>query len=449
MSASLFGTDGVRDVANSVLTPELVCRLTRAAVRWMLDGHCTADRPRVALGRDTRISGDLLTAAAVAGITSTGADVVFLNVVPTPAIAHAAISCESVVGGVMVSASHNPPEYNGVKFFDGKGHKLEPGDEDAIECLMDDTSFEAPEGKGIGRCLPAGDMVSAYVDHLADAAGKGLDELRLLLDCAHGSGYRLGPEAFRRAKADVQVRFAQPDGLNINQECGSTHPGMLSGEMMSGGFDAGFSLDGDADRVVAVSPSGRILDGDDLLYILALDLQERGRLENDIIVTTIINNRGLDASLRDFGIGVANCPVGDREILHEMRRCGARLGGETSGHIILADHATAGDGILTAIAVASVMKRTGRTLDELLEGLVKYPQITNNVPVQRKELVDEDSVIAERISAVEEQLGEKGRLIVRASGTEPVVRVVVECPNEKQARQMADSLAALVSERLG
>lgn len=452
MSASLFGTDGVRDVANSVLTPELVCRLTRAATSWMLQSHSDQGRPQVAVGRDTRISGDLLTAAAVAGVTSAGADVCFLNVVPTPAAAHAALSSDAVIGGIIISASHNPSEYNGVKLFDADGLKLQSEDEIAIEEMMElpASSFDLPVERNVGRCLPAGDMVADYVAHLAEAAGdEGLKGLRVLLDCAHGSGYRLGPEALRRAGADVEARFDRPDGLNINQGCGSTNPGALQGEMISGNYDVGFSLDGDADRLTAVSPAGRILDGDDLLYIIARDMQERGRLDGDIMVTAIINNRGLDASLQERGITVTHCPVGDREILHEMKRVGARLGGETSGHVILADYATAGDGILTAVVTAAVMRRSGRSLDDLLEGLVKYPQITRNVPVERKEMLEDDSVLKERISAAEQQLGEEGRLIVRASGTEPVVRVVVECPSEEQAKQTADELGVIISERLG
>ncbi len=453
MGTSLFGTDGVRGVANRTLTPELSFDLVRCGTEYFLETFevPTGGRPRVVIGRDTRRSGDMLTAAAVAGATSAGADVLSLGIVPTPAVAHAVVACPSAVVGIMISASHNPPEYNGVKFFDPEGHKLDVGVEKAIETRVaaQQNTCTRPGAMEVGTCLPAAGEVHAYLTHLVGAAGEGLSGLRVLLDCANGAGYRLGPAAFRGAEASVTVLFDEPDGFNINEGCGSTHPESLQGAMLAGDYDIGFSLDGDADRVVAVSPSGRLFDGDDILYILARDLQHRGRLTRDALVTAVTNNWGLDASLRPFGIEVTHCSVGDREIMQTMGCVGARLGGETSGHIIIADHATAGDGILTAVMVSSVMARTGESAEDLLDGLVKYPQVTRNVPVANKEGFAEDEEISRSIGEAEDRLGDEGRLVIRPSGTEPVVRVMVECPCAEEAEDVAESLAELVKQRLG
>lgn len=453
MGTSLFGTDGVRGVANRTLTPELVFDLVRCGTEYCLETFKmpTGGRPRVIIGRDTRRSGDMFTAAAVAGATSAGADVVSLGTVPTPAVAHAVVGSPSAVVGIMVSASHNPPEYNGIKFFNADGHKLDVEDEESIEDRLGAPGDRCtrPGAMDIGTCLPGGEEVHAYLMHLVESAGGRLSGLRVLLDCANGAGYRLGPAAFSEAGASVTALFDEPDGRNINDGCGSTHPAALQGAMLAGEYDIGFSLDGDADRVVAASPHGRLFDGDDILYILARDLQQRGRLAGDCLVTALTNNWGLDASLRPLGIEVTHCSVGDREIMQSMGRVGARLGGETSGHIIIADHATAGDGILTAVMVSSVMVRTGQAAEELLDGLVKYPQVTRNVPVRNKEGLPDDEEISRRISEADHRLGDDGRLVIRPSGTEPVVRVMVECPCAQEAEDVAESLAELVKKRLG
>ncbi|MFO8061250.1 MAG: phosphoglucosamine mutase [Bacillota bacterium] len=347
-----------------------------------------------------------------------------------------------------MSASHNPAEYNGIKFFGGEGRKLRREDEAEIERLLDESS-SLPGGTAVGAHHRGSREISRYLRDLVRAPGHSLEGIRVLLDCANGAGFRLAPAAFSDAGAQVTALFDRPDGFNINDGCGSTEPDALRGAMLAGDYDLGISLDGDADRVVAVSPEGRVLDGDDLLYILARDFARRGLLPGGKIVTTVVNNRGLDASLKADRVRVVHCSVGDREIMYAMQREGARLGGETSGHILMEDFSVAGDATLAALMLASVMVRSGRSLAELLEGFTKFPQVIINVPVRDREGLAGDRVISDRIGEVEDRLADDGRVLVRASGTEPVVRVMVECPRAREAKRMASELACLVSERLG
>ncbi len=456
MGDSLFGTDGVRGIANIEIDPELAYRLCLSAGRWFMSQDACADEDRrsVVLGRDPRRSGDMLTASAVAALTSLGLDAVVMGVVPTPAVAHAVVNSEAVVGGVVISASHNPAEYNGIKLFDAVGHKLTQEDERIIESGVHQGSpegWQPPSGQGIGRRVDGGQQVSSYLDHLCESTGMGpqsLRGMRVLLDCANGAAGRIGPAALRQVGASVEAVFTSGDGDDINACCGSTHPEALRGRMLSEDFDFGLALDGDADRAIAVSPSGRLLDGDDLLFILAVYLHETGRLPGGKIVTTVINNRGLDASLRPLGIEVVHCPVGDRQIMIAMQEEGIGLGGEISGHIILGHCATCGDGLLTGLLVGDILAQSGSSLDELLDGLEKYPQVKKNVAVERKGEFADDEVIERSIREAEAELGQRGRLIVRPSGTEPVVRVMVEGPDYEQILSLADQLQEVIEKRL-
>lgn len=448
MPVSLFGTDGVRGIANDSLTPGLVFRLSRSVAVWFRRKFGGDGRAVVVVGRDTRRSGDMFTAAVIAGVTSTGADVLSLGVVPTPAVAHAVANSSDAVGGIVVSASHNPAAYNGIKLFGGEGRKLSLDDEAEIEGLLEQCPGCLPRGTSVGVVHHGAQEVAAYLHDLACAPGHSLDGIRILLDCANGAGFRLGPAAFRDAGAVVTTLFDEPDGFNINGGCGSTRPEVLRAAMLAGDYDLGISLDGDADRVVAVSREGQILDGDDILYILARDLKERNLLPGNRVVTTIVNNRGLDASLKTEEVEVVHCSVGDREIMYTMQREGASLGGETSGHILMEDFSVSGDAILAALMVTSVLVRTKRSVGALLEGFTKFPQVLVNVPVRDREALLGDQVIATRIEEVEGLLGDEGRVLVRASGTEPVVRVMVECPGAGEAERMARDLADVVSERL-
>ncbi len=454
MTLSLFGTDGVRGIANEELTAELAYRLSRSAGRWFKkESELVDERPRVMIGCDTRISGDMLRSAVVAGLTSIGIDAVVLGIVPTPAVARAAIECSCAVGGVVISASHNPAEYNGIKLFTADGHKLSSQDEMAIEKQLKDAGCGSAgcAAENIGREFSGGSFVASYLQYLMTSLNmtpNSLSDLNVVLDCANGAAYRLGPWAFQQVGASVEVLFDDPDGKNINVNCGSTHPEQLRGRMLSSDHDIGLAFDGDADRLLAVSPGGRLLDGDDLLYIIARHLYEQDRLPANKIVTTVINNRGLDASLKPLGIEVIHSSVGDREIMAVMQREDVSLGGETSGHILLGDYATSGDGILTGLLVSDILIKSGQSLDSWLKGLEKYPQVKRNVRVEHKDKFAEDEVIEDAIAQANHRLKPHGRLVVRPSGTEPVIRVIVEGPDFDLLEELADELAEVIHQRL-
>ncbi len=452
MSPSLFGTDGVRGVVNKELTPRLVFDLVESAAGFF--GRRAADLPVrgvVAVGRDTRRSGDMLLGSVVAAVTSSGFDVLDMGVVPTPAVAHAAAGNDEIIGGVVISASHNPADYNGIKFFDGDGFKLTPDDEAEIEGAMGSPGNRADPGD-LGSTRRGDRYVWAYLQHLTtslDLEPDSLAGLRVALDCSNGAGYRLGPAAFRSAGAEVTAIYDRPDGYNINVDCGSTRPEALIGMMTAGDYDVGFALDGDADRIAAVTPQGRVLDGDDILYIIARDMMDAGELSGEAVVATIINNLGLGTCLEPLGVQMVTCPVGDREIMMAMRERGATLGGEISGHIVLGHCATTGDGILSALIVARAQVKGDRDVEELVAGFEKYPQVVQNVPVRDRDGLAGDASIQEAISRVEEELGDDGRIIVRPSGTEPVVRILIEGPRREMIERMANRLADIVADRLG
>jgi phosphoglucosamine mutase len=443
----LFGTDGVRGLANVTLTAELALDLSVAAAHVLADrGEFEGHRPRAVVGRDTRISGQFLEAAVVAGLASAGVDVLLLDVLPTPGVAHLTDAL-GVDLGVMLSASHNPMPDNGIKFLARGGHKLDDVVEIAIEQHMRE-DWQRPTGARIGRVTTYDDAVADYAAHLVATLDKPLDGLRVVLDCAAGAAYDVGPRALRDAGAEVIAIHAEPDGLNINDNCGSTHIGSLQTAVLEHGADAGFALDGDSDRCLAVDHEGNLVDGDQILAILALSLRDQGRLAKDTVVATVMSNLGFVNAMRDAGIGVRQTKVGDRYVLEAMKVSGYSLGGEQSGHVILSDHATTGDGILTALKVLERMAVSGSSLQELAGVMTRLPQVLVNVPGVDKSRADEDAVLAAAVAEEEAVLGDSGRILLRPSGTEALVRVMVEAQSAGEAQAVADRLADVVRTQL-
>jgi phosphoglucosamine mutase len=442
--AGLFGTDGVRGVANRDLTPELAFSLGRAAVQ-ALGG---SDRPTIVVGRDTRLSGPMLQAALSAGICSAGGDVVRLGVVPTPAVAFATVDLEARAGAV-ISASHNPPEDNGIKFFSSEGMKLPDSAEEEIERLVGEGDEDRPEGVEVGRIIDRPRARERYVEHLISAAEGRLDGMRVVVDCGFGAAYRMAPEVLRRLGAEVHPINDSGDGERINVECGATHPEVVAREVRRVGADAGVAHDGDADRAILCDAGGAVIDGDQVIAACARAMKEDGRLPGDTVVVTVMANLGLRRALEEAGITVVETPVGDRYVLEEMVRSGASLGGEQSGHVIFLDHATTGDGILTAVRFLSLARRNGVPVLELAGAMRRYPQVLENVPVASTAGLDGAGPVEDAIAGAREALGERGRVLVRPSGTEPVVRVMVEAETEEEARKHAEGLARAVRSSLG
>ena len=444
-----FGTDGVRGVANAELTPELVLALGRAAARVMGGG-------RFLVGRDTRRSGPLLQAALSAGLATEGADVADLGVLPTPGVAF--LSAADGVPAAVISASHNPFPDNGVKFFSPGGRKLSDETEERLEAELDRLLAEPAAvarrtGADLGRLLPGHERaIGRYVDSLvASLAGRRLDGLSVVVDCANGASAETAPAALRALGADVAVLNDAPDGANINDGCGSTHPEGLQREVRERGAAVGLAFDGDADRVLAVDHTGALVDGDQLNAICALDRRSQGRLPGDTVVITVMANLGFRHAMAAHGIAMIETDVGDRYVLEEMERGGWALGGEQSGHIIFGDLATTGDGVLTGLQVLDVMMRTRTSLAELAAVMVRLPQVLRNVPVVRQGpgAVAGSEDLAVAVKAVADDLGERGRVLVRASGTEPVVRVMVEAVTVAEAEAACDTLCQAVREALG
>ena len=441
-----FGTDGVRGVANRDLTPELVTALGRAAARVIGNG-----RP-VLVGRDTRRSGPMLEAALVAGICAEGLDVARAGVVPTPGLAHLAHAREAPAA--MISASHNPFSDNGVKLFAPGGRKISDEDEREVEKTLRELAKKAPsggpDGAGVGydrRLVGAHDE---YLDHLLRALeGRHLDGVSVIVDCGHGAAFDIAPRAFEKAGATVEVRNARPDGTNINAGCGSTDPSELREAVASSNADVGLAFDGDADRVIGVDERGELVDGDQMLAALGLDLHERGRLRGGAVVATVMSNIGLRRALEDVGLGLIETPVGDRSVLAALEERDLSLGGEQSGHVIFADLATTGDGTLTGLLLLDLMARTGKPLSELVGVMERLPQVLRNVEVADRAGLKNDADLAETVLSVEDGLGKDGRVLVRASGTEPVVRVMVEAPTQEQAEAVASRLATAVEAACG
>jgi phosphoglucosamine mutase len=439
----LFGTDGIRGVANTELTPELVVGLGRALVRTLREEG--SDRPQILAGRDPRASGEMLEAALVAGVTSAGGDIVSAGVLPTPGVAFLTAET-SAHAGAMISASHNPVEDNGIKFFGPGGIKLTDDEELRIEQLLEHAADAPPVGAHIGRLRRDNELLVRYVDHLAAAATENLAHLHVVLDCANGAASNVAPFVLRRLGAQVDVLNAKPDGTNINAGCGSTHAEVVARAVVEAGADLGLAHDGDADRLIAADHGGNIVDGDVILAILAADRQERVGL--DTVVTTVMTNLGFTHAMRELGINVIQTKVGDRYVREAMLAGGHPLGGEQSGHIILTDYATTGDGVLTAIRLLSVLARTGRSLADLATIMQRLPQVLVNVSGVDRDRLPEAQAVWKTVEQETEMLADHGRILVRASGTEPVVRVMVEADTEQRALEVAERLAKVVNEEL-
>jgi phosphoglucosamine mutase len=481
----LFGTDGVRGAAGRELTAGLALGLASAAASVLVEGSSAdaasgstgsagidlaADarsalavavasaarrRPFAVVGRDPRASGEFLEAAVVAGLAASGVDVVRLGVMPTPAVAHLTAALDAEFG-VVLSASHNPAPDNGIKFFARGGVKLPDAIEDEIEARLASQNGTAGHGSGptsvpeagFGRVTDAADQGERYITHLlstlpGDAAGPGaaLAGLRVVVDCAHGAAAAFAPDLLRRAGADVIAIGADPDGLNINQGVGSTSLAALSAAVVAAGADAGIAHDGDADRCLAVDAAGQVIDGDQILTVLAIALKAEGRLAGDTVVATVMSNLGFRHAMRETGIDVVETPVGDRHLIAAMLDGKYVLGGEQSGHIIMLDHATTGDGLLTGLHLLTQMARQGRPLAELVSVMTRYPQVLVNVPGVDKARVKSSDAVAAAVAAAEAELGDAGRVLVRPSGTEPAVRVMVEAADAAQAERLAARLA--------
>ncbi len=444
----LFGTDGVRGLANGeVITADFALRLSQAAARVLRDPEGTEGRrPLAVVGRDPRASGEFLSAAVVAGLASSGIDVLDAGVVPTPAVAFLTGEVHADFG-VMLSASHNAMPDNGIKFFATGGHKLPDAVEDAIEAALDEEP-ERPVGFDVGRITRMEDAGTQYVRHLLDAVAPKLDGLKVVIDAAHGAASEVSPEVFRLAGADVHVIGARPDGLNINDGCGSTHLEELQAAVVEQGADLGIAHDGDADRCLAVDASGEEIDGDQIMAILALALKDHGDLVEDTLVATVMSNLGLIRGMEAAGIKVVQAGVGDRYVLEEMRKGGFSLGGEQSGHVILLEHATTGDGVLTGLMLAARVAETGKSIAELATAMTRMPQVLINVKDVDKHRVDGDEGVRAAVAALETSLADEGRVLLRKSGTEPVVRVMVEADTHERARASAEQLSGVVRERL-
>jgi len=437
----LFGTDGVRGVANQDLTPELALRLGRAA------GHVLGGRGHsIVIGRDTRRSGRMLEGALAAGLCSVGIDVRLLGHIPTPGLAYLTKTKEFVAGAV-ISASHNPAPDNGIKFFDHSGQKLPDAIEDEIEHAMaDENGLPRPTEGGIGLVGDSRGLVQEYVLFLGTIAPRSTG-LKIVLDCANGATYKVAPEVFRRAGADVTVIFDQPDGQNINAGCGATQPEALAAEVMARGADVGFAFDGDGDRAITVDAKGHIHDGDLVLALAARHFARHGRLVPKLVVGTVMSNGALEALLGEDGIELVRTKVGDRYVWEEMSRRGAQFGGEPSGHVIFRDYHTTGDGIFTALEVLSLMHAEKKPLHELAAALVRWPQVTRNVKVPRRGEWEQSPLLA-AVKKEEAALGTAGRILVRASGTEPVLRIMVEARDEMVATSTAARLEDIAKREL-
>lgn len=446
----IFGTDGVRGLANVDVTAELALDLAVAAAHVLVEGRPeTGAPPQALVARDTRASGEFLSAAVAAGLASAGVDVVDAGVLPTPALAYLAAGRPEVDLAVMLSASHNPMPDNGIKFFDRFGHKLADDVEDAITELMG-APWRRPTGASVGRIRQDTGAVDAYVRHCLASLGTpdALEGLRVVIDCAHGAASLPAPAALNVAGAEVIAIGASPDGLNINDGYGSTHPERLQAAVREHGADAGIGLDGDADRCLAVSAGGDVVDGDQILAVLALALQAQGGLAHDTVVSTVMSNLGLKLALSAEGVRVVQTAVGDRYVLEAMRAGGYVLGGEQSGHVVMSQHSTTGDGLLTALHLLAEVRRSGNSLAELASVVRRLPQVLVNVAGVDRARAGSDPEVAAAVRAAEVELDGTGRVLLRASGTEPLVRVMVEAPDQASAQHHADAIADVVARRL-
>ncbi|MDI6600925.1 MAG: phosphoglucosamine mutase [Thermoanaerobacteraceae bacterium] len=443
----LFGTDGVRGVANDELSVELVYKLGET-VTYILRKE-KDKKPAIAVGRDTRVSGDMLEAALMAGIMAGGGDVYYLGVIPTPAVAYLTRYYNADTGAV-ISASHNPMEFNGIKFFNGDGFKLPDEMEDDIEARLEENKGVRPTRFEIGRRYDMKDAEEVYIDFLKGIEELDIKGLKIALDCANGASYRVAPALFKALGADVRVINNVPTGLNINHKCGSTHIEALQEYVREIGAKVGLAFDGDADRLIAVDEKGNVVNGDSIMAICGLDLKGRGLLNKDTVVATVMSNLGLEVALKEHGIRLIRTKVGDRYVLEEMKRCGYSLGGEQSGHIIFLEASTTGDGLITALKLLGAVKRSGKNLSELVGIVPDFPQTLINARVanNKKECYMDDEVILKEIKRIEEHFDGRGRVVIRPSGTEPLVRVMIEGDNLEEVKREAEGLARLIEERL-
>ena len=445
--ARLFGTDGVRGLANKDITSESALELAQAAAIVLGEqARARGQKPIAVIGRDPRISGEFLAAAISAGLASSGVDVFDAGVIPTPATSFLTADLDADFG-VMISASHNPAPDNGIKFFSRGGHKLDDAIEDAIEQALTAKPL-TPIGAEIGHVKAFADAKSRYLVHLQGTLPNSLKGIKVVVDCANGAASDIAPKAFKDAGAEVIVIGNEPDGYNINLGCGSTHLSALQAAVVEHGADVGIAHDGDADRTLAVDATGAIVDGDQIMAILAVAAKARGDLSRNTLVATVMSNLGLKIAMKQAGIEMIETKVGDRYVLEVIREGGYTLGGEQSGHLIFARYATTGDGILTGLQLLAQMSATGKSLKELASAMTVYPQVLINVPGVDKTKVDSDSELQKAVDQAQAELGEQGRVLLRASGTEPLVRVMVEAQDLGTAQSWAERIARVVEKQL-
>ncbi len=445
----LFGTDGVRGVANSELTPELAFKLGQAGAYVLTEE--THHRAKILVGKDTRISGDMLESALIAGICSVGAEAISIGVVPTPAVAYLT-RLYNADAGVVISASHNPVEYNGIKFFNSNGYKLSDEIENRIEAIILDNAeaIPVPTGADVGHRTENNKAIYDYMEFTKTTIDNDLNGLKIVVDCANGAAFMSGPETLKQLGAQVITICDNPDGTNINSNCGSTHLEGLRKHVLESGADVGIAFDGDADRVLAVDEKGNIVDGDIIMTICAVEFMKRGKLKDNTLVATVMSNLGLFIMAKENGINVSQTKVGDRYVLEEMVKGGYTIGGEQSGHIIFLEHNTTGDGLVTALQLISIIKKTGKKLSELAQVMNILPQVLINAKVHngRKNTYMEDMMVATAIRELEDAFSGKGRVLIRPSGTEPLVRVMIEGIDKIYIEQKAMELAMLIEKRL-
>ncbi|WP_304341556.1 phosphoglucosamine mutase [Metaclostridioides mangenotii] len=445
-----FGTDGVRGVANTGLTCDLAYKLGRAG-GFVLAQNEHKDNVKVVVGKDTRVSGDMLEASLIAGLMSVGCDVITVGVVPTPAVAYL-IKKYDADCGVVISASHNPFEYNGIKFFNDKGYKLDDELEFKIEEYIDDIDKIEyyPTGEKLGKKIFLHNAQKDYVEYLKSIIKEDLSGLKVVLDCANGAAYKVAPEVFKELGADVIAIHNDPDGININDKCGSTHPELLCEAVLKSGADLGLAYDGDADRLIAVNEQGQIVDGDHIMILSAIYLKKKKKLAKDTLVVTVMSNIGLTIAAKEHGIELATTGVGDRYVLEEMVKSGYNLGGEQSGHMIFLDYNTTGDGVLSSLFLASIVKEENKKLSDLASVMTQYPQVLVNATIknENKNKYMEITEIKEEIEKIENLLHGEGRVLIRPSGTEPLVRVMLEGKEEGQLKELATNLANLITKKL-
>lgn len=443
----MFGTDGVRGIANAELTAELAYRLGRAGAYVLTEG---THKPKILVGMDTRISGDMLESALVAGILSVGAEAICVGVIPTPAVAYLTRKYNADAG-VVISASHNPVEYNGIKFFNGTGYKLSDELEDKIQSVIE-SNFEGvplPTGENVGRKIIEESAIDDYIEFAKSTIDIDLKGVKVALDCANGASYITAVKTFRELGAEVKVINNDPDGVNINANCGSTHPEELMDYVVRKNCDLGLAFDGDADRCLAVDEKGNLIDGDFIMAICGKYLKDQGKLNKNVVVVTVMSNMGLFKALDKANIDTVKTKVGDRYVLEEMIKEGYKLGGEQSGHIIFLDYNTTGDGLVTALQMSAIVKKSGKTLSELAAMMKKLPQVLANavVPNDKKDIYITDKEIADEICKIEKELDGNGRVLIRPSGTEPLVRVMLEGEDQELLDTMAHGLAKKIQEK--